>query len=88
MYVCRNVMEQIVEEKLDEMFKTYDGCTCERCRADIMAITLNNIQPRYAVTDEGELFAKIQCCNKRGELEIVKQLATAANIVKNNPNHN
>lgn len=87
MHTFRNVMEHVVEEKLDELFKTYDGCKCDRCRADIMALTLNNLPPRYAVTDAGELFTKIQYTQKRYELEVIKQLASAANLVKEFPHH-
>ena len=39
----KNVMEHVVEQKLDEIMKSYDGCKCERCRSDIAAITLNNL---------------------------------------------
>lgn len=82
-----NVMERVVEERLDEMLKSYDCCKCERCRADIVALALNNLPPRYVVTDEGELFAKIQYTQKRYELEVVKQIAAAINMVKESPHH-
>lgn len=87
MHTYRNVMERVVEEKLDEMFKSYDGCKCDRCRTDIMALTLNNLPPRYVASDAGELFTRIQCTQKRCELEVIKQLAASANIVKEFPHH-
>ena len=87
MYTYRNIMEIVVEEKLDEMFKSYDGCKCDRCRADIMALALNNLQPRYAVSNQGELMTKIQCAHKNNELEVIKQLAAASNLVRQFPHH-
>ena len=83
----KNVMEHVVEQKLDEIMKSYDGCKCERCRSDIAAITLNNLPPRYAVTDEGVLFTKVQCLKTRYEFEVMKQIALAMTIVRENPNH-
>lgn len=83
----RNVMERVVEERLDEILESYDCCKCERCRADIMAVALNSLPPRYVVTDEGELFAKIQYTQKRYELEVMKQIAYAINLVKESPHH-
>lgn len=76
-----------MEEKLDEMMKNYDGCKCERCRADIIASALNNLPPKYVVTDEGELYAKIPLAHNRYDVEVVKQLAAAANLVKKSPHH-
>ena len=37
----KNVMEEIVLLKVDEIMKTVDICQCEQCRLDIASIVLN-----------------------------------------------
>ncbi len=37
----KNVMEDLVEFRFDEIQSTLDCCTCEHCRNDIIAYALN-----------------------------------------------
>ena len=38
-----NVMESIVEEKLDTQLKEENCCKCERCLEDMKAMALNQL---------------------------------------------
>jgi competence protein ComFB len=82
-----NVMETLVIEKLDEIWATLDCCKCERCRNDIIAYALNQMMPKYVVTEEGALYARVSTLSAEYELEIIKAIANALRMVSEHPNH-
>ena len=43
-----NCMEISVKECLDKLIEESNGCKCEKCRYDMMAIALNNLKPHVA----------------------------------------
>jgi hypothetical protein len=45
-----NIMELLVEEEIDEIIKRLEGCDCDQCRANILAIALNGLAPRYRLS--------------------------------------
>ena len=54
-----NYMEIWVEQFMDDILKDRpEVCTCEKCRQDIFALSLNNLQPFYVTTTKGEILAK------------------------------
>ncbi len=79
-----NLAEYLVDKNYDRFRQKVEGCTCERCRDDVFAITLNKIQPQYVASNHLE--AALQ--NTR-ELttEIVTALMNALFIVKRSPRH-
>ena len=42
-YVMVNVMEKLVDEKLDYYMNRFDVCGCSRCRADVKAYALTHM---------------------------------------------
>ncbi len=42
-----NVMELLVEEMVDELINGNGGCGCDQCRANVVAVSLNGLAPRY-----------------------------------------
>jgi len=42
-----NIMELLVEESIDNLIHQQDCCDCDLCRANILAISLNGLAPRY-----------------------------------------
>lgn len=87
MNTYRNVMEMLVVQKLEEMWDTLDCCKCEKCKLDIIACTLNQLPPKYVVTKEGELYARLCELNNEHEVEIIIALAKAVKTVKDKPKH-
>lgn len=87
MNTYRNVMEMLVVQKLDEMWDTIDCCKCEKCKMDIIACTLNQLTPKYVVTKEGELYARLCELNNEHEIEIIIALTKAIKTVKDKPKH-
>lgn len=84
----KNLMEEEVKRVVERLLKNRDDiCTCDRCKLDIIAITLNNIKPKYVVTEKGEVFARIDMLNYQYDADIAMEAMKAIKIVKENPNH-
>lgn len=85
--VVKNFMENAVDELLDNVLNNLDVCKCERCKLDIKALALNNLPPRYIVTEKGELYAKTNELIQQFEVDIIKGITMAALYVNSNKHH-
>lgn len=84
----KNYMEDIVAQKLESILKRYpDCCSCEKCRRDIMSLSLNHLPPRYISTDKGNLYARIELLSITYDSDIVEKIAKAIVVVSKNPRH-
>ncbi len=83
-----NVAEELVRSKVDEIMAEEDMCSCSHCRNDVIAIALNKMPPKYVVTHKGLLFAKINANFAQFQTDLVTNISSACEIVKNNPRHN
>lgn len=83
-----NLTEFLVEQVLNEQLaKRKEICTCPICRADIMAIALNNLPPRYVNTDKGELFTRASVLNSQLATDILVEVSKAIEHVIKQPRH-
>jgi competence protein ComFB len=87
MYNLKNYMEAVVNKKMDSILNLMNICKCEKCRMDIMAIALNDVPPKYVVTDEGELFSKVRELEQQFEVDIEMAIVKAAICVSKKPKH-
>ena len=46
-----NIMESIVKNSFENRMASFNMCTCEHCKADVMALTLTKLPAKYVVTD-------------------------------------
>lgn len=83
----KNYMEDIVEMFLDNIIKDMDVCKCDQCRADIIAIVLNQLPTKYVVTKEGETYSKTNILIQQFEIDVISAIAKATELVKKNPRH-
>ncbi len=83
----KNVMEDIVESKMNQMLESLGCCTCEQCRNDIIAYALNHLPPKYVVTAQGEVYSKLYTLSVQHDADIMAALTQGANLVANNPRH-
>ena len=83
----RNHTKEAVSLYLDMWYKDADVCQCEDCKLDVLAIMLNQLPPKYIVTDKGALFALIDDISPQTQIDLLKLMTEAANIVKNTPRH-
>lgn len=83
----RNIMEDIVFEKMDSIINSLGCCTCDKCQADIAAYVLNHVAPRYVASEKGELFSKVQELNQNSNTDILRKIVSASEIIKESPRH-
>ncbi len=83
----RNVMENLVEEIYDEVAPSLKCCTCETCRGDMIAYALNQLPPKYVVTDKGEVYSKMYVLRNQHRTDIMASLTKAAKLVQEHPRH-
>ncbi|AEX84648.1 Late competence development protein ComFB [Marinitoga piezophila KA3] len=88
-YHITNVMEHIVEEITNEMFAmpNIDMCICDRCRADVIALALNHLHPKYVVTEKGRLYSELQNYTFQTRAEVLTEVLKAMEKVKEHPSH-
>jgi competence protein ComFB len=86
-YKLKNYMEDIVKALMGEILDDINVCKCEKCRMDISAIALNNLPPKYIVTEKGELYLKLNTLKQQFEVDVISAITHAAIMVKRNPRH-
>ena len=82
-----NMMESLVQLKLDEVIDALDCCKCERCRMDIASYALNQLPPKYVVTAEGTVYSKLDTLSVQYETDMLNALFQGAKLVSENPRH-
>ncbi len=85
--IVRNITEDFVEMYLDGCMEGQDMCTCPKCRADVLALSLNRLAPHYVVSVAGEAMVRHSAQTTQGMADIVSAIAGAVKIVKSNPDH-
>ena len=83
----RNISEEFIAEKLDEVWATGKYCRCSKCRRDVYTYVLNKIAPHYAESPEGELYMKLDFRNNGHSFEMIKIINAAMEVVGKNPKH-
>jgi len=83
----RNYIEEAVKIYMDRWFKEAKVCQCEDCRLDVMAIMLNNLKPKYVVTDKGALYAQLDDFDPQHKIDFMTEMTQAAHIVSSSPRH-
>ena len=81
----RNYMEVIVFGEVDKVVKGYDMCKCERCINDIAAYALNNLPPKYSVSNE--IYSRLNMLHSQFKVDVMTKLVEGTELVKNNPRH-
>ena len=81
------MMEDLLEERLNEIYPTLGCCTCDICRADILAFALNRLPTKYVVYPIGEVYSKLYVLKLQHDADIVAALTQAAQMVTENPRH-
>lgn len=82
-----NIMEKAVIDMIDDSIASLGCCTCEHCKLDMTAYVLNHVQPKYVVTEQGELFSKVSNLYPEVTVNLLTEITKAAEIVSKNPHH-
>lgn len=83
----KNYMEEVVFSLMKEVLDDINVCNCEKCKMDIAAIALNDLPPRYIVSDKGELYSKVNSLKQQFEVDVISAVTKAAVLVKRKPRH-
>ena len=85
--IVRNHMEDVVERLTPTLMSKYDLCQCDRCIADIKAIALNYLQPKYFTSESGEIYYRVKDMSVQFDTDVTRAIILAIDKVKNQPKH-
>ncbi len=84
----RNVMEDLVKKAVNEIAPEYpELCICNRCQVDIIALTLNKLGPKYVVSSQGEIQARVELAGRQPQIDILLAVRDAIEQVVARPHH-
>lgn len=82
-----NVMQALVEDKVDKYMERFHMCTCDRCRTDVVALTLTSLPAKYIVVPEAEGVPMLSIYEGRYNAAVTAQLMWACQKVSEHPRH-
>lgn len=83
-----NYMEIVIDNLIPTVLDKYSYmCTCQKCIEDIKAISLNRLKPLYVVSEEGQLYIKVNELTMQFKVDAITEIVRAIDIVSNNPKH-
>ncbi len=83
----RNANEEFIASKLEQVWETSKYCQCDKCKRDVYTYVLNRIEPHYVDSTQGELFMKLSFRDRGHNIEVIKIINTAMEVVGKNPRH-
>lgn len=84
-----NVYSEILRrEHVLEMMRSVGVCTCERCQADVLALTLSSLPAKYCVMYRHSTSPQISYFEKKHRSEIRDAILKACVTVRDHPRHN
>lgn len=83
----KNYMEEVVFNMMEAVLKQVKHCPCKKCMADIAALALNDLPPRYIVSEDKEVYLKVKQLEQQFEVDATTAIIKAAVIVNKNPRH-
>lgn len=88
MVELHNLIENDVIDAINKLAGTVvDWCSCEKCKLDIAALALNNLKPKYVVTEKGKLLGRANNMNQQFNTDVLLEVTKAIKIVGSNPQH-
>ncbi|WP_077612090.1 late competence development ComFB family protein [Clostridium sp. Marseille-P2415] len=82
-----NVMEHIVKNRAEEYMEKFNVCNCGHCTADVTALALSHLPPKYIVVEPPSASPLLNYYSNRFSQQVVVELTKACSIVKENPHH-
>lgn len=86
-FICFNVTQALVEDKVEKYMKMFGLCTCNRCRIDVIALALSNLPAKYVVAKPHELIPRLSMYEQRYNAAVVTQVMSACRKVLARPHH-
>ena len=87
-YRVVNIMEEILTPELIlDALKSNDTCTCSRCQADVKALMLTRLPPKYIVADNTTVPMLLTFYRNKFRVAVLSQSMRACMEVKERPRH-
>lgn len=87
-YRVVNIMEEILTPELIlDALKSNDTCTCSRCQADVKALMLTRLPPKYIVADNTTVPMLLTFYRNKFRVAVLSQSIRACMEVKEHPRH-
>lgn len=81
-----NVMQALVREKVPKYIKLLGVCPCSRCQADVEALALSHLEPKYIVLQKCQRFP-YSVYENHYNAAVTSQIISACRVVMENPRH-
>lgn len=85
--VCFNVMELLVDERLERYVKMFGLCSCPRCLADARALALTRLPSKYVVLSPQTAVPMTSLYRAKFESQVIAQVIQACKTVMEFPRH-
>ena len=85
--VCLNLMELLVDERLERYVRMFGLCTCPRCLADARALALTRLPAKYVVLSGSAATPMTSLYRAKYESMVVAQVIQACKTVMESPRH-
>ena len=82
-----NIPMELTLEMVDKYMTMFDVCPCQRCRNDVIALTMNGLCAKYIVLRPSEYHILSDMFTNRYKSDVVAQLMHACSVVKEHPRH-
>ncbi len=82
-----NVLQALVEDRVDKYMKQFNMCDCHRCRTDVVALALTSLPAKYIVVPEHESVPMLSIYESRYSAAVTAQLIAACQKVAKHPRH-
>ena len=87
-YRVVHIMEEILTPELIlDALKSNDTCTCSRCQADVKALMLTRLPPKYIVADNTTVPMLLTFYRNKFRVAVLSQSMRACMEVKEHPRH-
>ena len=87
-YRVVNIMEEILTPELIlDALKSNDTCTCSRCQADVKALMLTRLPPKYIVADNTTVPMLLTFYRNKFRVAVLSSSMRACMEVKEHPRH-
>ena len=85
--VCINVMEILVDERLERYVHMFGLCSCPRCLADARALALTRLPAKYVVLPASAATPMVSLYRAKFESMVISQVIQACKTVMETPRH-
>lgn len=85
--VFLNVMEYLVEERLEKYVKLFGLCSCQRCLADVRALALSRLPAKYVVLPSSSVTPMLSLYQAKFDSMVIAEVIQACKSVMENPRH-